>query len=101
MVTKKKVQKELVESVIEQVEKPVHKLTQAQNIWNTIKDIDLELFSIPNQYIEQYLQPVFEFSKDELFVLLKTQIVVAVIDEKIKPFNLKTRQEDKFLVIFK
>ncbi|HWZ23231.1 MAG TPA: hypothetical protein VNW06_11290, partial [Cytophagaceae bacterium] len=62
MMTKKKANKiveketnKITEAPAVQVSKP---LTRADEIWNHIKNVQLEMFALPNQTVSLYCQPI-------------------------------------------
>ena len=83
MVTKKATNNTAVD---EAAEKQSPKATDALSyqIWNRIKDIDLEMFALPNQFVEVNATPIFDISDKELHLLLKADAALPQLEEKLR-----------------
>jgi len=61
--------------------------TLSQQIWERIKDIDLELFALPDQTVEVNAEPVFAISDTDLHVILKAQAALPQLEDKLRNFK--------------
>lgn len=82
--------------------------TLALKIWNKIKDIDLELFALPDQVVSKNADPVLSISDTELHLLLKSQAALPQLEEKLDKVvwdrkdpskKLEAYQKSKFVVV--
>lgn len=79
--------------------------TQAQLIWQKIKDIDLELFALGDQTVEVHSDPVTSLSNTELYLLLKTAAALPQLEAKLPKVKwsdtevLEVEQREKFVVV--
>jgi hypothetical protein len=80
----------------------------SHQIWNRIKDIDLELFALPDQFVEVNATPVMDISDTELHLLLKADAVLPQLEEKLRGVRwdrkdptkqLEVYQKSKFVVV--
>jgi len=80
----------------------------SHQIWDRIKDIDLELFALPDQYVEVNATPVLDISDTELHLLLKAEAVLPQLEEKLRELKwdrndptkqLEVYQKSKFVVV--
>jgi hypothetical protein len=78
------------------VEKAVEK-TVAQKIWEDIKDMKIEMFSLPDQMVHQYCKPV-DLDPAKLFLTVTAGAVIASLEAIVTPkYNLDV--QERFVVI--
>jgi hypothetical protein len=71
----------------------------AAEIWNDIKDLELNLFGLPNQFVSVNCFPeVIEPSK--LYVTIKNAVVFPVLEDLLKD-KYEVKQSYRFLTISK
>lgn len=92
---KKKITKNPSEEV--SVNKP--DLTQADRIWNEIKDLGLGIFSLPNQIVSNYYKKI-NVMPDKLYLvaLTKATSVLPLLEAVISSKYL-VEQVDRFIII--
>jgi hypothetical protein len=74
------------------------KLTQSAKVWEEIKKLEVDLFSLPHQTVEKHLQPVFAVSDNELYLNYKFSAVIPALEEVVKPkYGVEVR--GKYLVV--
>ncbi len=80
----------------------------SHQIWDRIKDIDLELFALENQFVEVNATPVLDISDTELHLLLKAEAALPQLEEKLRGLKwdrkdptkkLEVYQKSKFVVV--
>lgn len=59
-------------------EKPA--LTNAEEIWNEIKDVQLNMFSLPDQTVEKYCT-VIPVEPSKLYLTIKVSSVFAIMED--------------------
>jgi hypothetical protein len=75
------------------------KVTEAEKIWNRIKDLPFEIFALPNQTISNYAERVQKMEKvspDTLHLLLRSSAVRPLLEEFLTKIRLPKTQ--KFVV---
>jgi len=73
--------------------------TVANKIWNSIKDMKLEMFALPNQYVNMYCKPVeIEPSKLYLVMLNNASSVLPAL-ENVLSERYEVTRVDKFIVV--
>lgn len=79
-------------------EKPVQKkATEADKIWEEIKDVQLEMFSLPDQTVSKYCKPI-TVEPTKLYVTNSVQAVYPALENALgKKFTIELAQ--KFIVI--
>jgi hypothetical protein len=69
--------------------KPVQKEeTQADKIWNMIKDLNVDIFALEDQKVNQYCEK-FDVEDSTVYVRLKSTAVLPALEEAIKKVKLK------------
>jgi len=63
------------------------KITLAQEIWERIKDTDLELFALPDQTVEVNASPILAISDTDLHILLKAQAALPQLEDRLRGFK--------------
>jgi hypothetical protein len=66
--------------------------------WKAIKDIDTEAFSMPNQPISCWAEPVADKDTDKLTLFIKTSALVQVIRDLIPRDKFKVINERNFIL---
>jgi len=96
----KKSKKKVVPSV---VENPVAVLvpvkSDADKIWDEIKNLKLEMFALDNQFVHLYYKPVpLDPSKLYLTALTKATSALPALEAVVSP-KYQTEQVDRFITI--
>lgn len=73
-------------------------ISDADIIWDTVKNIEIHLFSLPKQYLHLHATPV-TVDPSKLYVTLKASAALPAIEEYVAPFGFTISQVDKFVVI--
>ena len=79
---------------------PKKELTQAEVIWNEIKDLDLFLYALPNQFVHKYCKP-FPLDPSKLYLEYNARthgIILPLLEEAIK-MKYNVEPVDRFLMI--
>ncbi len=77
----------------------------SQQIWERIKDIDLELFALAGQTVEKNSDPVIDMSPIDLHLILKAQAALPQLEDKLRGFKwsagftLAVEVKPKFTVV--
>ena len=71
--------------------------TDADKIWDEIKDLKIEMFALPNQQVHHYCKPV-SIDPSKLFLTTTAGSVLPSLEAVISPKYVVEKQ-DKFLVI--
>ena len=73
------------------------KQTKAHKIWKDMKDKQLDLFSLPGQFVHLHVTPAY-IEPDRLYVNIKTSAVLTALEAAIAPaYTLE--MVDKFIII--
>lgn len=72
-------------------------LTEADKIWETVKDVKLEMFALPNQTLSMYCVKK-EASPDKLFLEYKISSVIPAV-EAVLSSKYNVEVQDKYLVL--
>jgi hypothetical protein len=64
------------------VVQPVAPQTEGDKIWNEIKDKEVMMFAIPNQFVEQYCDPV-PLDPTKCFLRFKVSAFIPALEEAI------------------
>jgi len=72
--------------------------SEADVIWDTIKNIEIHLFSLPQQFVHTHATPV-TVDPSKLYVTLKASAALPAIEEYVAPFGFTISQVDKFVII--
>jgi len=72
-------------------------LTQAEEIWNEIKDKSIDMFSLPNQKVSQYCQPK-NIDPTKCFLVASSSSVLPSLEVAIgNKYSVEVM--DKYLVV--
>jgi hypothetical protein len=71
--------------------------TIAQQIWQRLQNIELELFSIPNQFVSKYFQPLF-VEHDRLYLTTNVSAALATLELKL-PKDLEMTSYGKYIIV--
>ncbi len=73
--------------------------TKAEKIWDQIKEVKLEMFGLPNQFVLSYYNPVF-IESDKLYLTAKTHAsaVLPALEQALQG-RYTVEQAIKFLII--
>lgn len=69
-------------------------------IWDRIKDIDLELFALPDQVVQKHAKPILDLSDDELHLLLEADAALPQLEEKLRTLKWDRNDPSKFLEVY-
>lgn len=72
--------------------------TVAETTWEKIKDLDLVMFSIPNQPVSKYCKPI-TVEPNKLYLMVSVSSVVPALEELLKG-TFEVEQVDKYLAVF-
>jgi len=97
----KKIEEEVdtAKSAAKPAVKPAEKkvVTEAEKIWNEILNVQLDMFSLPEQNVQKYCKPV-AIEPTKLYVTSSVQSVVPALEAAIgKKFDIEVAQ--KFIII--
>jgi len=72
----------------------------AKKIWDRIKDLQVDMFSLPNQHVNKYCSPL-PISDTELYVQSSTSAFLPSLEECLNKFdkNLTVVVDNKYIVI--
>lgn len=73
-------------------------LTQAQRIWQQVKGIDIKMYALPHQTLEQHVD-VVEVEPSKLYLVLKSSSVLQGIEDYVLPLGYKLSQVSRFTVL--
>jgi hypothetical protein len=84
--------------------KPLTEVTEAMRIWSEIKNLDLNMFALKNQYVEKFCTPYFEMDNNRLFLVPKSASVLPHLENALSIVNnkaarYKVEQSKTFLII--
>jgi hypothetical protein len=74
-------------------------LTVAQQIWEDIKDKQINMFALPGQTVSQYCEPVL-IEPSKCYLSAKVSAVLPALEEALKGLYLVERI-DRFVVVEK
>lgn len=93
----KKTEKKAVEK--KAVEKKVVEKTAAEKIWEEIRSVELQMFSLPGQTVEAHCSPV-TVEPSKLYLTSKVGSVVPALEDTLgKKYNIELAQ--KYIVVSK
>jgi hypothetical protein len=52
----------------------------SDQVWNDIKDIDIQAFSMPNQFLRQWVVPIPNLDQNVLTLFIKTQAIINIVE---------------------
>lgn len=74
-------------------------ISQSEKIWDEIKNLKLEMFALPNQFVHTYYKPmIIDPSKLCLTALTKASSVLPALEIAISP-KYKLEQIDRFIFV--
>lgn len=76
---------------------PAATQTEAEKIWNEIKDKQVLMFALPSQKIADYCQPV-PIDPARCFLIHKTGAIIPALEEAIGP-SYQCEALEKYIVI--
>lgn len=93
------IKKKNVEAKVDVVMKPQSSKTVAENIWDDIKDLKLNMFALPNQLVSVYYKPI-NVEPNRLFLVALTQAtsVLPALETTISEKYL-VEQIDRFIIV--
>ena len=71
--------------------------TEAMKIWDEIKDLTLDLYSLPNQIVSSYFTP-FMIEPSRLYLTMKASAALAALEEELAG-RFTVEMVDKFIVV--
>lgn len=71
--------------------------TAADQIWNEIKDLRIEMFALPDQRVHMYCKPV-SIDPNKLFLLASAGSVLTALELVVAPKYVVDKM-DRFLVV--
>lgn len=71
--------------------------TDSDLIWQEIKDLPIEMFALPNQFVAQYCTPV-PVDPTKLYLLLRTSAVLPSLEVSVQK-NFTVEMADKWAVV--
>ena len=80
------VRKKDEEQEITSEDKPKAKPAPALDLWNRIKDLPIDMFSLPNQEVNQYCKPdlkLIEAYPNDLYMKIKCAMVKPALEEAL------------------
>lgn len=72
-------------------------LTPADKIWEEIKDLNIEMFALPNQQVHHYCKPV-SVDPNKLFLLTTAGSVLPSLEVALAP-KFSVEKQDRFLIV--
>jgi len=78
---------------------PTATKTEAEKIWEAIKSLKMEIFSLPNQFVQAYYKPIFvDPVKLHLLALTKASAAFPALEVALSP-KYKVTLADRFIVV--
>lgn len=71
--------------------------TDSDLIWQEIKNLPIEMFALPDQFVGQYCTPV-PVDPTRLYLLLRTSAVLPSLEESVKK-NFTVEMADKWAIV--
>ena len=71
--------------------------TKAESMWNSIKDVDLGLFALPNQLVSKFFAPLL-VEADRLYLVCNTGSALPLLEEIMRD-KLKFETEGKYIIV--
>jgi hypothetical protein len=81
----------------ESAEKKAVVKTAADKIWDEIKDLNIEMFALPDQRVHHYCKPV-SIDPSKLFLITSAGSVLPSLEASIAPKYVVEKQ-DRFLIV--
>ncbi len=78
-------------------EAPVTLMGEADKIWQEIKGKDLQLFSLPGQFVSKYCTPQF-VEPSKLYLVITTGAAIAALEELLKA-DFEIAQAGKYITV--
>lgn len=75
------------------------KISEADKIWAEIKNLPLDMFSLPNQSIEKYCTPQY-VEPSKLYVNIKVGSVLPALESALEKTH-KVESAGRFVVIYR
>lgn len=78
-------------------ETPTEPKTEADKIWNEIKDKKIEIFSLPSQIVSQYCKPS-PVEPSKLYLIVSASSVLPALETALGPAYVLDRME-RFITV--
>jgi hypothetical protein len=72
-------------------------LTVADKIWQDIKDLRLELFALPNQFVNSYCEQI-KIEPSKLYLTSKVSAVLPILEEALRG-RYNVEKINKYIVV--
>ncbi len=78
----------------------MNKITESDKIWNEIKDLQINIFALPNQTVGQHVKRV-EINTNELHLKLNSSAAISSLEEKLGQYSksLKLETAGEYVII--
>jgi hypothetical protein len=80
-----------------EVTKPTNLTGEAAKIWDEIKDLPIEMFLLPNQFVNQHCAP-FPADPSKLFLTIRSPAVLPALETAIGK-NYVVEAADKYVMV--
>ena len=74
------------------------KQTEADLIWNEIKDMSIDIYSLPNQKVEDHVKKL-KIPGDQLLLTLNSSAVLPALETTITRRGFEIEQGEKFTIV--
>jgi hypothetical protein len=82
---------------VETTERISKTLTVADKIWEDIKDVKLEMFALPNQFVNSYCEQI-KIEPSKLYLTSKVSAVLPILEEALRG-RYNVEKINKYIVV--
>lgn len=75
------------------------KKNKISTIWDEIRNLPINMYSIPNQKISMHVTPLKGAPNDSLYLKLKSSAVIVGLEAALDPRKYTIEQVDKYTII--
>jgi hypothetical protein len=72
-------------------------LTKSESIWESIKNVDLGLFALPDQLVSKFFSPL-QVETDRLYLVCNTGSALPLLEEIMRD-KLSFETEGKYIIV--
>lgn len=74
------------------------KKTESEKMWTSIKDVKIDVFSLPNQVVSNHCEPITFSPPGELWLKAKSQAVIRSLEAAIPQLDFDMSLDGKYII---
>lgn len=72
--------------------------TESSKLWDQIKNVKLDLYALPNQFVHLHCKPFLDLNKKDLYMTIKSSAVLPALEEALKQ-DFVVEQANKYIIV--